>query len=76
VSLGLDLVHYLVSTITWGVFHRQHEKRLRKLSDDPEITAPPILNWPANILFWLKQGALLWAWIGILRYLFALWQSP
>ena len=44
VSLGLDLIHYLVSTMIWGSFHRWHERRLSSPSCDPEISAPRFLS--------------------------------
>jgi hypothetical protein len=75
VALGLDLIQYLISTVVWGRFHRYHELRLKKVSDDPDLLASPRLNWPANSAFALKQITLIWAWFDILRYLFLLWES-
>ena len=76
VSLGLDLIHYLVATMIWGRFRRYHELRLKKPSDDPILEASRYLNWPTHCLFALKQSALVWAWAGILKYLFFLWRNP
>ncbi|HVT57318.1 MAG TPA: hypothetical protein VHR45_02875 [Thermoanaerobaculia bacterium] len=76
VSLGLDLIHYLVATVIWGTFHRYHEQLLKADDPDPDLRAPRYLNWPTHGIFVLKQIALIWAWAGILRYLFLLWRSP
>ena len=37
-ALGLtcDLLQYITATITWGCFHRYHEKKLKKPTKDPK----------------------------------------
>ena len=58
-ALLLDLLHYVVAAVTWGTFHRYHEKRRDSPDEDPDLLAPPYLNYPAHILFLTKIGATL-----------------
>jgi hypothetical protein len=57
VGLGLDLLQYIAASAIWGIFHRVKEKELGAIPD-PDVTAPPYLNWPALLLFWGKLAAI------------------
>lgn len=57
VGLGLDLLQYVVASAIWGVFHRIKEKELGAIPD-PDVSAPPYLNWPALFFFWGKLVAI------------------
>lgn len=72
-SLACDLLHYIVGTITWGVFHRVHEKRNPDLSKDPELAASRSLNWPLNVLFYLKLTGVILAYIMLLKFFWNVW---
>ena len=66
-SLTMDLLQYVVSTATWGLYARRLEIREARGADVP-ATAPRWFNWPAVVLFWLKIGLMTVAYILILRY--------
>ena len=51
-GLALDLAHYMVSTFSWGVFHRIMERRGG--GQDDEFLAPRWINWLALVFFWVK----------------------
>ncbi len=57
-SLALDLLHYLYSTIAWGMFHRIMELHASRTKDgeDDDFKAPRAINWPSNIFFYCKAG--------------------
>jgi hypothetical protein len=67
-SLTLDLLHYLVATVTWGTYHRI--KECEGLTKSAEFQAPPWLNWPTTfVLFPAKLIALGGAYGLLLRFL-------
>ena len=74
VALAFDLLQYIVGTIIWSVFHRYHELKVED-GDDPEITAPPILNYPAWILFGVKIVLVFWSYIILIKFLISTWQQ-
>ncbi len=51
-GLVFDLLHYLSSSISWGIFHRIKEKS--GVGEDAEFKAPRWINWAPNILFYGK----------------------
>lgn len=55
ISLALDLLQYLTSTITWSMFHRIKEKS--DIQEDSDFKAPRWFNWPPLIMFYLKVFA-------------------
>jgi hypothetical protein len=66
-SLACDLLQYIWGSIVWGSFHRYHEKRTDS-KYDPELTAPPILNWPSLAFFYLKLIGVILSYIFIIKY--------
>lgn len=48
-SLSFDLLHYVYSSIAWGIFHR-----IMELKERNEFSAHSWINWPSLIMFWLK----------------------
>lgn len=50
--LACDLLQYALSAAIWGYFHRWHERKGTKETD--EITASKYLNWPGILFFWGK----------------------
>ena len=73
VALAADLLHYTVSTLIWGWFHRHHEKKLTQDIDDPELTASPYFNYPTLFFFWTKLGCTVIAYSLICKYIWSLW---
>ncbi len=72
-SLGFDILQYIYGSVAWGIYNRHKEKRIG-LNDEQEFSAPPYINWPTNIFFYLKISAVLVCYVGLLRYLFqAIW---
>lgn len=53
-ALFADLLHYAVGATTWGLFHRFHERRLKDVTADPELSHPKQLSWSINFLFIAK----------------------
>lgn len=56
-ALLLDLLQYILGTIIWFLYFRHRESKGTKQSD--EFLAPPQLNWPMWLLFYLKAVAML-----------------
>lgn len=66
-SLLFDISQYIYQTIVWGIFFNKYEKKGTKQDDD--ILAPRCMNYPANVLFWLKVILLLISYVMIITYL-------
>ena len=66
-ALGFDLFHYAIATLSWGIFHRHHEKR--SPNPDRYLTVPPWINWPAITLSFLKVVSNLVGLIGLLLFI-------
>ncbi|HKQ07931.1 MAG TPA: hypothetical protein VJ464_22585 [Blastocatellia bacterium] len=67
IGLGFDLLQYVYGALAWGIYNRYKEKS--DIDVDTEFTAPPQINWPTNTFFWLKVGAILTAYVYILKFL-------
>ncbi len=50
-SLSLDLMQYIAASVIWGIFQWYQEKKLSNISENPELSAPPILKLPQFIFF-------------------------
>lgn len=64
-ALVLDLMQYIIATLTWGWFHRHHEKKKKKdgVTADVDVKASKYLNYAPLILFWLKMFAVALAYV-------------
>ena len=51
-SIAFDLLHYVSSTVAWGLYFRHKDKQ--GVPRDQEFRAPRQLNWPALAFFWTK----------------------
>lgn len=72
VALALDLMQYIFSTATWGIWSRLKEKEFKhKFHDDPSVEPPAFLNWPGIAMFCSKLTILLWAYAQLGLYLVA-----
>jgi len=67
VGLGLDVLQYITASAIWGIFHRVKEIQLGAIPD-PDVTAPPYLNWPALVFFWGKLAAISAGYVSLLLY--------
>lgn len=62
-ALALDLLHYLSSSVTWGIFHRY--KEMCKTGEDAEFLAPLWINFVPLIFFWSKVFFALFGYISL-----------
>lgn len=67
IGLILDLLHAVIGTLIWGIFHRRKEKS--GIKKDESFLAPRWINWPANFLFWTKILIIMWAYILLIMFL-------
>lgn len=71
-GLLLDLLQYLYKTIAWWLFYDCKHKQ--GIKDDAEVSAPSMINVPAFIFFYAKQGACGYGFFYLLVYIAnALW---
>lgn len=68
ISLGCDLMQYLVKTASWGIYHRCMEKR-DDINEESEFEGPIHLNWGPLVLFWGKAAAMAGAYAFLLAYI-------
>ena len=66
-ALASDLLQYLIATVTWGMFHRYHEKKAAD-NDNPILKAPVYLSAPIYLFFYLKILFVLVAYSLMLRF--------
>lgn len=70
-GLALDFFHYVVKTIIWGTYHRYKEQQV---SETAEFLAPSWINYPGNLCFVLKLGAIGIAYLLLITSMFdAFW---
>lgn len=67
ISLGCDLLHYVVGSFIWGVFHRKKEKE--NFKSESEVETSRFLNWPALFFYWAKIVSIIIAYLLILIFL-------
>jgi hypothetical protein len=65
-GLFFDLLQYVFSTASWGVFSRIKENE--NIGEEAEFVAPPSINWAPIIFFGLKVCATLIG-FGVLLYI-------
>lgn len=68
VSLGSDLLQYILGSFIWGSFHRYYEKKGKDDSD--EVVASKYLNYPQNFCFALKLLSMLMSYVYLFLFLF------
>lgn len=69
VALALDFAQYFYSALAWGIFTRVQE--WRGVDDETELDAPPMLNWPSLVFFYLKSLSAVLVYVQIFRHLYA-----
>ena len=74
-SLSLDLMQYIAASVIWGIFQWYQEKKLSNISENPELSASPILKLPQFIFFSLKILAVMAAYIIIIKYILVCWEK-
>ncbi|UEB94639.1 hypothetical protein LIS66_19970 [Pseudomonas sp. HN2] len=68
-ALAFDFAQYFYASSAWGIFTRIQERR--NVADDTELDAPPILNWPSIMFFYLKSFSAVMVYVQIFRHLYA-----
>lgn len=68
VALSLDLLQYLVGTLTWHRYFLYKEQQ--RTLPDATFEAPNWINWPTWTLFWLKSASMIIAYSFILPFLY------
>lgn len=66
IGLSLDLLHYVVKSEIWYRVTRSKEK-----AGITEFTVPEWVNYPGDILYWLKVVATIIAYALLIRFLVA-----
>ncbi len=66
-GLAFDLLHAVVGTMVWGIYHRHKEKQGTK--EQAEFLAPRWINWGTIFFFWAKTIVMVIAYIYLLRFL-------
>jgi len=64
-GLTFDLLHYIFSSASWGIFHRLKEKNISE--EDTDFLAPLWINWIPLLFFWLKVSATLFGFGALLK---------
>jgi hypothetical protein len=72
-SLSFDLLQYILASAIWGIFQWYQEKKLKSISDNPDLAAPSILKLPQFFLFWSKLFLAMAAYILIVKYILLCW---
>ena len=68
ISLGCDLVQYIVCSIIWSMFNRYREGKRTHSTDDSSFSAPYWINWPANAFFYGKLVAVSYGYLLLLLF--------
>jgi len=63
-GLAFDLCQYIISSASWGLYHRHIEKS--GIGEEADFGAPRQINWAPNLFFWLKPCATLIGYISLL----------
>ena len=66
VCLAFDFLHYLTSSMVWGIYHRVKEKTH---NSSEELKAPGWINWPGLLFFWSKSLALVIGYYFLITFL-------
>ena len=66
IGLSLDLLHYVVKSEIWYRVTRSKEK-----AGITEFTVPEWVNYPGDILYWVKITATIVAYVLLIRFLVA-----
>jgi hypothetical protein len=66
-GLAFDLLHAVVGTLAWGIYHRYKETTGTK--EQAEFLAPAWINWGTIFFFWAKTIVMAIAYLYLLRFL-------
>ena len=70
ITLFFDLLHYILGSIIWSVFHRNQERKHK--NEDDEVLAKVQLTYPIYLIWGLK---LLTNLIGYLCLIIFIWEA-
>jgi hypothetical protein len=65
-SLGLDMLHYVVASVIWRYFYRSQEKA--GVDEDKVLTHETYLEWPIYFFFSAKIIIVLAAYVLLVNY--------
>ncbi len=77
VGLALDLLQYIIGSLTWGLFLKLHESKLKDpATEDPELSHSVWLSRPIWAAFWLKLAVIGvgYGWLAV--FIWRTWFSP
>jgi hypothetical protein len=67
-SLASDLLHYVVGSAVWGIYHRSLECRQQRGNELP-VGFNRYANWPMLFFFWIKLALMIPAYTLIVWFL-------
>lgn len=73
-GLAADLLHYVVASLVWGIFHRCKEKE-HGVGYKGTIEAPPWFNWPGISLWAIKIVLVTLSYIFIFVYVLSQYRT-
>lgn len=73
-ALALDLLHAAYGALAWGAFSRYHE--WKGITEENDVTAPPLINWPSIAFFWSKVVAVISAYIMTIQHIWSVANGP
>ena len=69
ISLGLDLLQYVIGSIIWGIYFEYKEYQVNKGQiKNNDIKAPTILSWSITFIFFIKVMAMIIAYTALLSF--------
>ncbi len=68
-ALTFDMLHYILASFIWGLFHRVHEKKNLSSEEEKTLQAPKYFNWPMLAMFWSKLFFIIAAYILLFKYI-------
>lgn len=70
ISLGIDLIQYVLGSIIWGIYFeiKEYQVNHKNLVND-NIKAPTILSLSITTLFFLKVAAMIYAYLLLLTFI-------
>jgi hypothetical protein len=74
-AIAADLLHYVIAAVVWGSFHRQEEKKLKDVNEDPDLSHP---LWRYNVvasMYWIKLLLVIGGYAFLCIFLTNLWMN-
>lgn len=69
ISLGIDLIQYVLGSIIWGLYFEYKERQVNQnIITNDNIKAPNIFSWSITFLFFIKVVAMFLAYKELLSF--------